>query len=113
MDLNENQRQELEAATGQGMEVTFEYPETGVEGKGTVVDEVYNITRHYKNLIQQIKLHQPHEDGSKFIYRFAYYVYSQKSNSVVWAQRPLVVSSTECQDLLEKARAKKWDAFPD
>lgn len=77
------------------------------------MDEVSTITRHYKNVIQQIKLHEPHEDGSEFIYRFAYYVYSTKSNSVVWAQRPLVLSTKESQELLAKARANNWDAFPD
>jgi hypothetical protein len=111
MNLTESQRRELEMASGREKQVTFEYPDTGTERKGTIVGEVSSIISHYKNVIQRIRLNEPHEDGSKFVYRFAYYVYSAKANGVVWAQRPLVLSSQQCQDLFAKAR-KERDDFP-
>lgn len=111
MNLNQSQREKLEAATGLGNDVTFEYPDTGTESKGKIVGEVSTIIDHYKNVIQQIELNEQHNDGSKFVYRFAYYVYSTKTNGVVWAQRPLVLSTQECRDLLEKAREQKWEGF--
>jgi hypothetical protein len=113
MKLNGQQNKQLEKASCIGKEVKFVYPESGETTWGKVVDEVSTITSHYKNILQRIGLPEAHEDGSKYAYRFGYYVYSFKAKRVIWAQRPLLVTSKECQDLLAQARKKGWDFLRD
>lgn len=110
MKLNKNQSNQLRAASGIGKRVKFVYPDSGSILQFRIVDEVSNIVGPYKNILQQLELVDDEwEDGSKYSYRFAYYVFSFRSRRVVWAQRPLLVSSKDCQDLLSKARARGWD----
>lgn len=107
MKLNKQQMRQLKAASGLRKSVKFVYPD-GYVWIGKVVDEVYNISDHYKNIIQQIKSDEP-DDG--FYYRFVYYAYSLKTNCPVFVPRSLQVSAEQCQELLAEARAKGWDMF--
>jgi hypothetical protein len=110
MKLNKAQQKQLEDASCKGKRVKFVYPETGETwSDGRVVDEIENIGGHYKSVLQQIDPGEKYPDGSRFGYRFGYYVYSAKVKRVIWAQRPLLASAKEFQDLLDQARAKGWD----
>ena len=111
MKLNKAQRKQLEVASCKGKRVRFVYPETGETwSDGRVVDEVEKIGGHYKCVLQMIDAgDDEYPDGSRFGYRFGYYVYSTKAKRVIWAQRPLLASAKELKDLLNQARAKGWD----
>jgi hypothetical protein len=112
MKLNKKQRKQLEDASCLGKRVKFVYPETGETwSDGRVVGEVENIGGggHYKSVLQKIDPGEQYPDGSRFAYRFGYYVYSFRAKRVIWAQRPLLASAKELKDLLNQARAKGWD----
>src|SRR5262249_30531821 len=98
MKLTKHQRHQLEQASRIGKPVKFVYPGSGKELMGIVVDEVCNYTENYKNVLQKIETDLEYHDGSTHLYRFGYYVYSFKAQGVRWSQRPLVVTSKQCQD---------------
>ena len=113
MKLTNSQRKQLAEATCKGKTVKFVYPD-GENWSGKVVDEVEDMGEYYKSVLQRIEPDEgygPFNDGSRCAYRFGYYVYSLKSERIVWAQRALMVSSKECQHLLAEAEKRGWEAF--
>ena len=109
--LNERQRRQLEEASCLHKRVKFVYPESGESIWGTIVDEISDLGGIYKSVLQKIEPDEgnEHEDGSKFSYRFGYYVYNFNHQRAFWTNRPLVDSSKTYQRLLAEARKRGWD----